>query len=64
MVANNLGMSILPKLDLQHFESMVSVYPLDPPFSRTLGAAMKSKEALSPAARKFLKLTEDILLSQ
>jgi DNA-binding transcriptional LysR family regulator len=62
MVANKLGISILPRLNLHHFESMVSIYPLDPPYTRDLGVAMKSKEALSPAARKFLKLTEDILL--
>jgi DNA-binding transcriptional LysR family regulator len=61
MVANRLGLSILPKLHLRGTDNIVSVYPLDPPFSRTLGIAMKSKDSLSPAARRFIKLTEELL---
>jgi DNA-binding transcriptional LysR family regulator len=63
MVKNRLGVSILPKLHLRGTENVVSTYPLDPPFSRTLGIAMKSKDALSPAARRFIKLTEELLPS-
>jgi DNA-binding transcriptional LysR family regulator len=61
MVANRLGLSILPKLHLRGTDNIVSAYPLDPPFSRTLGIAVKSKDSLSPAARRFIKLTEELL---
>jgi DNA-binding transcriptional LysR family regulator len=57
MVANKLGISILPELILRNFDSQVATYPLKPFYARTLGVAMKSKDALSPAARKFLKVT-------
>jgi DNA-binding transcriptional LysR family regulator len=61
MISNELGISILPQLVLRNFESLVSFYPLEPFYSRTLGVAMKSKEDLSPAAKKFLKLAAEIV---
>ena len=61
MIKNKLGISILPGLTLQNFESHVSAYPLKPFYSRTLGVAMKSRKNLTPAALKFLKLTEDMM---
>jgi DNA-binding transcriptional LysR family regulator len=61
MVANKLGISILPKLILRNFDSQVSTYPLEPFYSRTLGIAMKSRETLSPAAKKFLRQTIDMI---
>jgi DNA-binding transcriptional LysR family regulator len=61
MVANKLGISILPELILRNFDSQVATYPLEPFYARTLGVAMKSKESLSPAAQKFLKVTMGII---
>jgi DNA-binding transcriptional LysR family regulator len=61
MVANKLGISILPELILRNFDSQVATYPLSPFYARTLGVAMKSKDSLSPAAKKFLKVTMDMI---
>ena len=61
MIANKLGISILPKLVIRNFENQVSAYPLDPFYQRTLGVAVKSKENMSPAAVKFLNLTKEML---
>ncbi|MGN0424837.1 MAG: LysR family transcriptional regulator [Acetatifactor sp.] len=61
MIANQLGISILPKLVIRNFENQVSSYPLEPFYQRTLGIAVKSKETMSPAAIKFLNLTKEML---
>jgi DNA-binding transcriptional LysR family regulator len=61
MVANKLGISILPELILRNFDSQVATYPLKPFYARTLGVAMKSKDSLSPAARKFLKVAMEMV---
>lgn len=61
MVANKLGVSILPKLMLYHFDDRVSSYLLEPYYSRDLGIAVKSKANMSPAAVKFLETTKQIL---
>jgi DNA-binding transcriptional LysR family regulator len=61
MVANKLGISILPELILRNFDSQVATYPLKPFYARTLGVAMKSKDSLSPAAKKFLKVAMDLV---
>ena len=64
MVSNNLGISILPGLVIRGFEDQVACYKLNPYYSRTLGIAMKSKEALSPAAKKFISLTQKTISSE
>lgn len=61
MVANKLGVSILPRLMLYHFDEHVSSYLLEPYYSRDLGIAVKSKAGMSPAAVKFLEITKQIL---
>lgn len=61
MVANKLGISILPKLMLKNYDNMVSSYLLEPYFYRDLGIAVKSKENMSPAAEKFLEITWKML---
>ncbi len=61
MVANKLGVSILPRLMLQNFDNHVSSYPLEPYYSRDLGIAVKSKANMPPAAIKFLEITKQIL---
>ncbi|MCI6284826.1 LysR family transcriptional regulator [Selenomonas sp.] len=54
MVANHLGMSILPRLVVLDLAHLVHMLPLAPEFHRTLGIAYKEKSALTPAARKFI----------
>ena len=54
MVANHLGMSILPRLVVLDLAHLVHMLPLAPDFHRTLGIAYKEKSALTPAARKFI----------
>lgn len=61
MIANELGISILPRLIIRNFEDQVDAYPLDPYYYRTLGIAVKSKENMSPAAMKFLNLTREMM---
>lgn len=61
MVANKLGISILPKLMLKNYDNMVSSYLLEPYFYRDLGIAVKSKKNMSPAAEKFLEITWKML---
>lgn len=61
MVANKLGVSILPQLMLSNYEDQVSSYLLEPYFSRDLGIAVKSRASMSPAAAKFLEITKQIL---
>ncbi|WP_026492436.1 MULTISPECIES: LysR family transcriptional regulator [unclassified Butyrivibrio] len=63
MVSNALGVSILPGLVVKGFENQVSCYAINPYYSRTLGIALKSREALSPAAKKFIKLATTIISS-
>ena len=61
MVANKLGVSILPQLMIRNYENQVSSYLLEPYYFRDLGIAVKSKINMSPAAAKFLEITKEIL---
>lgn len=61
MIANHLGVSILPQLVVRGYEEQVQAYPLHPYCARNLGIAVKSRQGLSPAAKKFLRLTQDML---
>lgn len=54
MVANHLGLSILPKLVILGVERLVHALPLAPEFHRDLGIAYKEKASLTPAARRFI----------
>lgn len=58
MVACDLGISILPKLVLDHHDTDVLTLPLKPYTTRQLGVAIASKEMASPAALKFIEYTE------
>lgn len=53
MVANNLGLSILPNLVLNGITKNVDIMPLYPALSRTLGLVCKESEELRPAAKAF-----------
>ena len=61
MVANNLGVSILPKLVIEGMDEKVLTLPLEPYFTRELGIAYKSSVNLSPAARRFIEKVQLIL---
>ena len=61
MIANKLGISILPKLIIRNFEDQIASYPLDPYYYRTLGVAVKAKDNMSPAAMKFFNLTKEMI---
>lgn len=58
MVACDLGISILPKLVLDHHDTGVLTLPLEPYAKRQLGIAIASMEMASPAALKFIEYTE------
>lgn len=62
MVANELGISILPQLVIQNFTDSIISLPLEPFFSRELGIAACSKTSLSPAAKNFINVLKDALL--
>ncbi len=61
MVANNLGVSILPKLVIEGMDEKVLTLPLTPYFTRELGIAYKSSANLSPAAKRFMEKVQLIL---
>ena len=63
MIANKLGISILPKLVLRNCEDQILAIPLDPYHSRELGIALKSRQDMTPAAIKFAELTKKMLPS-
>ncbi|MFK1434790.1 LysR family transcriptional regulator [Pseudomonas aeruginosa] len=51
MVECGLGVSVIPDLALQHYQSKVRAYPFFPAESRAIALASLSYDALSPAAR-------------
>ena len=62
MIANHLGISILPGLVLRGYGEQVRALPLSPRCSRELGIVLKSKKGLSPAGRKFLRMAQQVAL--
>ncbi len=54
MVEHNLGVTIMSELILRGRDSGVACVPLDPPISRHLGIAMRSRASASPAMRRFI----------
>lgn len=55
MVAQNLGVSIMPSLIFHHFDKGVIHRPLHPPKRRKISVAYKDKEILPIASRMFLQ---------
>ena len=53
MVANGLGMSIVPELLLTGRSNGLAVRELDIPGSRTIGLAMRAIDSVGPATVKF-----------
>ena len=61
MVANRLGISILPKLVIEGVQNQILALPLEPFFSRQLGIGFRSHSHLSPAAKSFIDTIQTIL---
>lgn len=57
MVSCNLGISILPKLVLDHYQADIFTLPLEPYSARELGIALSSKKMASPVTLKFIEYT-------
>lgn len=64
MVANHLGISILPKLIIHEWSNLVNALTLRPYSFRNLGIGIKSLEHISPASKKFIKYTQRILQNE
>lgn len=60
MVANGLGVSILPRLTIKNAKDQIQYLSLAPDFSRQLGIGIRSKKALSPAAQRFISLIQSM----
>lgn len=55
MVEKGLGIAILPELILRRVPFNIEIRPLDVPAYRTIGIAIKDKNTMSIASRKFLE---------
>ncbi len=55
MAERGLGVGILPSLILHRCAYRVAIRPLTVPYYREIGFAVKSRERLSPATRKFIE---------
>lgn len=61
MVANNLGISILPNLVIGNAKDQIQALPLEPYFSRQLGIGIRSSTGLAPAAKCFIEFIQRTL---
>lgn len=61
MVAQDLGVSLMPKLLLLRVPERVAIRPLTVPYARSLGLAVRSRKYASPATRKFMEAVQDFL---
>ncbi len=61
MVANNLGLSILPELVVMGNDFKFKSLPLDPPYKRELGIAYRADNSLSPAAKHFIEILKEVV---
>lgn len=55
MVEKGLGIGILPDLILQRTPYQMEIRPLQKPYHRPVGLAMKNKDHLAPAVQKFIE---------
>lgn len=55
MAEKGMGVGILPSLILRRAPYKIEIRPLEEPYYRPIGIAMKNKSRLTPAARKFLE---------
>ena len=50
-----MGISILPDLILKRVPYQIEIRPLQEPYYRSIGLAMKTSAYLTPAVQKFLE---------
>ncbi len=55
MVEKGMGISILPDLILKRVPYRLEIRPLEKPYYRTIGLAMKNRDHVTPAVRKFME---------
>lgn len=60
MVASGLGVSILSRLTVESAGDSIQYLPLQPGFFRELGIGLRSQKDLSPAARRFITLVQNM----
>lgn len=61
MVANGLGVSVLPDLVLKGFEDKVTGVPLNPEYYRELGIAVRNLDTASLAVKRVVEYAKRIL---
>lgn len=61
LVAEGLGVSVLPRLMAESHGPSISVIPIDPPFSRWVSVFYIEGRYLSPCAKIFLRFVEKYL---
>ncbi len=59
MVAQGLGISVVPELLLMGRHYDIDIKPLEPPASRTIALSVKNRAQLSASAAKFIDFTVD-----
>ena len=55
MVERGMGVSILPDLILKRVPYQIEIRPLEEPYYRSIGLAMKNRAHLTPAVQKFME---------
>ena len=55
MVERGMGVSILPDLILKRVPYRIEIRPLEEPYYRSIGLAMKNRAHLTPAVQKFME---------
>lgn len=55
MVEKGMGISILPDLILKRVPYKIELRPLEEPYYRSIGLAMKNRKNLTPAVQKFIE---------
>ena len=55
MVEKGMGISILPDLILKRVPYKIEIRPLEEPYYRSIGLAMKNNKNLTPAVQKFIE---------
>ena len=61
MVREGLGVSIVAGLHVAFYDGGIAGIPLEPRYVRDVGIAIVSKDGFSPAERKFLEVTREVV---
>lgn len=55
MIEKGMGISILADLILRRVPYKIEIHPLEEPYYRSIGLAMKNRKNLTPAVQKFIE---------